>query len=95
MDSSHETGGGAAHQHGPQSKDSSCPECLASPNKPGSAKIAWAIAGIAVLLLLGVLFLGIGSAGGNLLSLGALPLAALLLCPLMMGAMMLMMGKHH
>ncbi|MGH2625661.1 MAG: hypothetical protein ACRDHY_03295 [Anaerolineales bacterium] len=83
----------AHHSHG---NAEACPHCLADPRRPGSAKVAWAIAGIAVAALLVVLFLGIGSSGGNIVAFTALPLLAVLACPLVMGGMMwMMMRKQH
>lgn len=74
-----------------------CPQCLANPSRPGSAKVAWTIAVIAVLLLVGVFFYGASSRTGTLFAGGGLVLVALLACPLIMGGMMLMMGRkgHH
>lgn len=72
-----------------------CPHCLMKPGAAGSAKVAWTIAVIAVLLLVGVFFYGVGSTGGNLLGVGGLALLAILACPLLMGGMMWFMMRHQ
>lgn len=79
----------------PGHESATCPRCLADPRRPGAAKVAWAVTGIAVSALLAVLVLGIGSSGGNLAALTALPLLAVLACPLVMGGMMWMMMRKH
>lgn len=73
-----------------------CPQCLVQPNKPGSAKVAWAIAGIAILLLLVVVFVKLGPAGNLAAGFGGVALLSLIACPLVMGGMMWMtMRKGH
>ena len=66
---------------------------MVSSGKSGSAKVAWAIAVTAVLLLVGVFILGVGSAGGTALAVAGVPLLAVLVCPLVMGGMMWMMMR--
>lgn len=83
------------HEHG-HAAQADCPQCLASPNRPGSAKVAWTVAAIAVLLLVGVFFYGASSRGGLILGAGGLGLLAIIACPLVMGGMMwMMMRKGH
>jgi uncharacterized integral membrane protein len=73
-----------------------CPLCVVKTPRTRSEKVAWAIASIAVVLLLLVLVVGVGSAPGNLLAFAAVPLLAVLVCPIVMGAMMwMMMRKGH
>lgn len=85
----HEPGGGDAQA-------ASCPHCAVQPGRSGSAKMAWAVAAVAVLLLVAVYFFGVGTSGGNLAASGGLVLLAVLACPLIMGAMMfMMMGEGH
>jgi predicted phage tail protein len=81
----------AAHAHGTPD----CPHCLVRPGGSGSAKVAWTIAIIAVILLVGVFFYGVGSTGGTLLGFGGLALLAILACPLVMGGMMWFMMRHQ
>lgn len=84
---------GTPHEHGAH-QHADCPQCLMSPTRPGT-KLPWAIAAIAVALLLGVLFLGVGSAGATTLSFAAIPLLGVLVCPLVMGGMMWVMMRKH
>lgn len=73
-----------------------CPACLVKPNASKSARVAWAVAVTALLLLVAVLFLRPGSTGGTLAGAGGLILLGTLLCPLVMGGMMwFMMRKGH
>ena len=85
------------HEHtGPADVD--CPGCLVKPKMARSAKYAWTVAGIAVTLLVIVLFLGLQSRGGIFVAGGGLFLIMMLACPLMMGGMMWMMmrtGHQH
>ena len=73
-----------------------CPACLVKPSSSNSAKIAWAVAVVALVLLVVVLFLGPGSTGGTIAGAGGLVLLGALICPLAMGAMMffMMRNKH-
>ncbi len=73
-----------------------CPQCAMSPAKPGSAKVAWAVAGVAAILLLVVVFLKLGPSGNFAVGLSGLALLSIVACPLMMGGMMwMMMRKGH
>ena len=83
----------AGHAH---ADGSTCEHCLVPPPSNRSAKIAWTVAGIAILLLLIVFFLGVGSTPSTILAAGGFGLAGVLLCPLVMGGMMwFMMRKNH
>ena len=82
-----------AHTH---ADGSTCPQCVVPPPGNRSAKIAWTVAAIAILLLIAVFFLGVGSTPSTLLAAGGFGLAGVLLCPLVMGGMMwFMMRKNH
>lgn len=72
-----------------------CPECMASMHRTKSAKIAWTVAAVAVLLLVGVFFYGASSRPGLALGAGGFALLAIIACPIMMGLMMWMMMRHH
>lgn len=77
-------------------KMADCPACLVKPGASKSAKVAWGVAIMALLLLAGVLFWGPGSTGGKLAGGGGLLLLGALICPLVMGGMMFfMMRKSH
>lgn len=78
-----------AHDEG----DATCPQCLVQTPKSGSAKVAWAIAVVAVLLLVGFFLFGSGSPLGNVTGASGLVLLAILACPLTMGAMMFFMMR--
>ena len=75
--------------------DKSCQHCLVNPKRNRSSMVAWIVAAIAVVFALVVYFSRAGSLGNNLAGGGSLALLAVLACPLMMGAMMLMMRKGH
>ena len=82
--------------HGEPGHDAgSCQHCLVDPKRNKSSLVAWIVAGVAVVFALVVYFSRAGSLGSNLAGGGSLALFAVLACPLMMGAMMLMMRKHH
>lgn len=69
---------------------------MVHPNRPGSAKIAWAVAAVAVALLLMVVFLKLGPTGNLAAGFGGVALLGLIACPLIMGGMMwMMMRKGH
>ncbi|MHB1260452.1 MAG: hypothetical protein ACYC2H_01925 [Thermoplasmatota archaeon] len=65
------------------------------PKRNRSSLVAWIVAGVAVVFALVVFFARSGSWGSNLAGGGSLALLAILACPLMMGAMMLMMRRGH
>ena len=81
--------------HAQGSHDGTCEHCLVNPRKNTSSLVAWIVAAVAVVFALVVYFSRPGSLGGNLAGGGSLALLAILACPLMMGAMMLMMRKGH
>ena len=73
-----------------------CPDCLISPTRSRSELIAWSVAGVAVLLLIAVFFLGVGSNASTWIAAGGFGFLGLLLCPIVMGGMMwMMMKKGH
>ena len=87
--------GGQSHPD-PRHGHHDCPHCRVQPGKPGTAKVAWIIAGIAVALLVAVFVAGFGTTTGNLFASGGLVLLVTLACPLVMGGMMFfMMRKGH
>lgn len=82
--------------HGEPGHDAgACQHCLVDPKRNKSSLVAWIVAAVAVVFALVVYFSRAGSLGSNLAGGGSLALLAILACPLMMGAMMLMMRKHH
>lgn len=86
----------AGPAHGEPGHDmGSCQHCLVDPKRNKSSLVAWIVAAVAVVFALVVYFSRSGSLGSNLAGGGSLALLAILACPLMMGAMMLMMRKHH
>ena len=85
-----------AQRHGHGTHDGeACPHCAVDPRRNKSSLVAWIVAAVAVVFAI-VVF--VSRAGGTAFSIGgygALGLLAILACPLMMGAMMLMMRKGH
>jgi hypothetical protein len=78
--------------------DPDCAHCLVRPKMARSAKYAWIVTGVTVLVLVAVLLIGATSQGGVLAAGGGLVLIMVLACPLMMGGMMWMMmrmGHQH
>lgn len=57
--------------------------------------MAWIVAAVAVVFALAVFFSRPGGTAFSIGGYGALALLAILACPIMMGAMMLMMRKGH
>lgn len=80
------------HEHG---HGMSCPQCMVDPRRNRSSLVAWIVAAVAVAFAIFVYFSRAGSLGNTLAGTGSIALLAILVCPLMMGAMMLMMRKHH
>lgn len=72
-----------------------CPHCLVNPRRSRSSLVAWLVALVAVAFALVVYFSRPGGVAGAFAGSGSLLLLALLLCPLTMGAMMLMNRKGH
>ncbi|MEK6986238.1 MAG: hypothetical protein AABX89_07640 [Candidatus Thermoplasmatota archaeon] len=68
---------------------------MVDPKRNKSSLVAWIVAGVAVVFAIVVYFSRAGSLGSNLAGGGSLALLAVLACPLIMGAMMFMMGKRH
>lgn len=86
----------ASPAHGEEGHDrESCQHCMVDPKRNRSSLVAWIIAAAAVVFALIVYFSRAGSLGSNLAGVGSIALLAILACPLMMGAMMLMMRKGH
>ncbi len=82
--------------HGQEGHDmQSCGHCVVDPKRNKSSLVAWIVAGVAVVFAIVVYFSRAGSLGSNLAGGGSLALLAVLACPLIMGAMMFMMGKRH
>lgn len=76
-----------AHEH------ESCPNCLINPSRSRSSLVAWIVAAAAVGFALLVWFSRSGSLAANAGGFGALSLMAILVCPLVMGAMMFFMMR--
>lgn len=72
-----------------------CAHCLVNPRRNRSSLMAWLVALVAVAFAVVVYFSRAGGAAGTFAGSGSLVLLALLLCPLTMGAMMLMNRKGH
>ncbi len=86
----------ASPAHGEAGHDlQACMHCMVDPKRNKSSMVAWIVAAVAVVFALVVYFSRAGSLGSNLAGGGSLALLAILACPLMMGAMMLMMRKGH
>lgn len=80
--------------HGHGAKDG-CAQCLVDPKRNRSSLIAWIVAAVAVTFAIVVFVSRSGSPASSIGGYGSLGLLAILACPIMMGAMMLMMrGKH-
>lgn len=80
------------HQHG---HDGTCAHCAVDPRRNRSSLVAWVVAAVAVVAALFVFFSRAESAGSTIGGFSSLALLGILACPLMMGAMMLMMRKGH
>ena len=81
------------HAHEPN--DGSCPHCAVDPRRNRSSLVAWIVAAVAVLFAILVFVSRSDGAAFSLGGYGALGILAILACPIMMGAMMLMMRKGH
>ena len=68
---------------------------MVDPRRNRSSLVAWTVAGVAVVFAIVVFVSRSGSTGSVIGGYGALGLLAILACPVMMGAMMLMMRKNH
>lgn len=77
-----------AHEH------ASCPHCLVNPKQSRSSLVAWIVAAAAVGFALLVWFSKSGSLAESAGGFASLSLLALLLCPLVMGAMMFFMMRR-
>lgn len=78
-----------------QGHNETCAHCAVDPRRNRSSLIAWIVAAVAVVAALAVFFSRAGSAGSTLGGFSSFALLGILACPLMMGAMMLMMRKGH
>lgn len=74
---------------------SDCPTCMVDPRRNRSSLVAWIVAAGAIAVALVTYFSRAGSTSFNLGGYSAIALMAILACPVMMGAMMLMMRKGH
>lgn len=82
----------ATHQH---PHDGTCAHCAVDPRRNRSSLVAWIVAAVAVIAALVVFFSRAGSVGSTIGGFSSIALLAILACPLMMGAIMLMMRKGH